>query len=101
MEQTLNRCHRLLVAMKVEIENLSKVPQGERARAMAIMKINLVSYIQSIWPDRLAFEADIAALEAAQQIAAPDRAKIQIHGDPCPNCGGCDFYCAECYPPRG
>lgn len=21
--------------------------------------------------------------------------KIQIHGDPCPRCGGTDFYCAE------
>ena len=22
---------------------------------------------------------------------------VRIMGSPCPKCGGCDYYCAECY----
>lgn len=30
--------------------------------------------------------------------ATPDVPSVQIQGDPCPKCGGCDFYCADCCP---
>jgi len=65
IKETLVRCHQLLIAMKIEIEKVVTASQDKQAETMAIMKINLVGYIQSIWPDRASFEKDIVYLETA------------------------------------
>lgn len=63
--EALERCHKLLIAIYAESDKLHNAPQDEKARAMAFMKINLSEYIIHIWPNRKAFENDLASLAAA------------------------------------
>ena len=75
MFQTLNRCYRLLVAMKMESEKVSSVANDEKAKTMAILKINLMGYVMEIWPNRQAFDDDIAILN---KLMPPDMEKSDL-----------------------
>lgn len=67
MKNTLERCLLLLQAMKKESEKLAETPniKDQRVKQMAILKLNLMSYVMAIWPNRTAFEEDILILAAA------------------------------------
>lgn len=67
--EALQRIHRLLEGLQIEASKLSAA--DDKARTLAIMKINIVGYMTELWPNRAAFEKDIAMLETA---FAPARA---------------------------
>lgn len=61
--EPLDRCFLLLVAMKKEAKKLSGITD-DKAKALAIMKINLMGYVMEIWSNRTAFDNDISILAA-------------------------------------
>jgi hypothetical protein len=66
MIETIKRCYQYLVAIKVEMENLSKASNDKTATTAALMNVRLAEYALRVWPKREMFESDLVALEKYQ-----------------------------------
>ena len=59
----IQRCHDFLKALEKEMRTIHEAPGEDRARMMAIMKMNIAQNIIQTWETREDFENDLAVLE--------------------------------------